>query len=205
MTKKVFDLLKRPPDWVDIRASRDPLDVSKVRHYVGDDGLEYWVDPNSRSIRTNNADIYMTFHAFSDHAYCGHSYAKLHFDEEFVVITQNYKDPERVVFSPDFQEKSELGEQIWHVDKILQTLRLPDDEAYPWLHPASLMPEIEIRGMCKFRDLDQQNRFIYLVKTLLSCHCGAMGDVLRGEVTRGKVVFGTDLLSKFQSGELIHS
>ncbi|WIY24559.1 hypothetical protein [Parasedimentitalea psychrophila] len=188
MVEKIFDVLKRPPNWVDPRASRLPLDLSRVRHYIADDGLEYWLDPNTDSIRTSDESIYMTFHRFAAFDYKGHSYAKLHLDNVFVIVTSEKDDPAQVSFCPNFQERTEQGEPIWHVDQIFRTLMLPDYETYPWVKISSNLPKK--KKFEEFQNLEQQNRFIYLVKTLLSCHCGAMAPAMRGDVTKEKSYSG---------------
>jgi hypothetical protein len=57
--------------------------------------------------------------------------------------------------------------------------------------------------MSHFKSREQQERFIYLCETLLSCHNGASFSARQGDVTRGKVIWGQEVMRKFASGEFI--
>ncbi|WP_299870009.1 hypothetical protein [uncultured Roseobacter sp.] len=197
------DPLKCPDDWIDPRDRWKNYDDSKVPRYIEPNGLEHWWDVKANVIRTNDENTYLSFHSYYAREYEGHSYAKLHFDGDFVTITKDGKDPDDVVFSPNFREKTEAGEQIWHVDHIFRDFVLPDNERYPWVFHWGQLPKKTIRGLDHFKDRAQQDRFIYLVTTLLSRHKGVAGKALIGEEAKGKVVFGDKLLNAFETGELI--
>ena len=203
MSKHTTNNLQRPADWVDPRNQARMADTSRVRHYFTPDGIEYWYDYGEMAIRTNDPDIYLSFHSFYAYQYRGHSYAILHFDGGFVTITQDWKRPDDVVFSPDYSERTPEGAQVWHVDHIFRKLVLPDCESYPWVEKAEALPVKTVSGFEKFRSIEQQDRFIHLITTLLSCYSGVPNKVLRGEVTKGHVVFGEELKKSFESGELI--
>ncbi|MEL7153494.1 MAG: hypothetical protein AAFN51_06845, partial [Pseudomonadota bacterium] len=126
-----YDPLQRPDDWVDPCENRQNYDDSKVPHYVEPDGLEHWFDIKTNVIRTNDPSIYLSFHSYYAREYQGHSYAKLFFSGSFVTITQEGKFPGDVSFSPNHREKTDAGEQIWHVDHIFRDLTLPDSESFP--------------------------------------------------------------------------
>ncbi len=199
----MISLLDRPENWTDPREKMRAIDTSKVRRYTSEHGFEYWLDVVETVIRTSHPEIYMSFHSYNHRDYRGHSYAKLYFDGCFVTITQDSDDPSDVLFFPDFSERTKEGEQIWHVDQLFREFDLPDNEKYPWAPTPSELPVKTIRGFTAFKDSAQQEKFINLVTTLLSCYSGALGKAINGEVTKGKVVFGDQLKKKFASGELI--
>lgn len=199
----VLDPLRCPDDWVDPREHPAHPDYSKVPRYFGDDGFEHWWDVKSGVIRTNDEATSLSFHGFYERDYVGHSYAKLHFDGSFVTITQAASSPERVLFAPDFGDRSDDGELIWHVDHILREFELPDSERYLWVTRAHVLPSALVRGMGSFESRDQQNKFIRLVTTLLSRHDGVPGKAAMGTEARGKVVFGNKLKRLLRSGQLI--
>ncbi|WP_372572604.1 hypothetical protein [Ruegeria jejuensis] len=157
--------------------------------------------PSERGNRTDT--IYLSFHQLYSHGYEGHSYAKLHFDGDFVTLTRQTSDPKRVSFSPDVGEKTADGAQIWPVDHIFRDFELPDAESYPWVSVISILPKTSVSGMNCFQSFDQQERFIFLLTTLLSCHNGGLHDALDGSVTKGKAVFGERLLKGLESGEFV--
>ncbi|WP_195822606.1 hypothetical protein [Roseobacter sp. MH60115] len=197
------DPLQRPDDWIDPRERRQNLDDSKVPRYVEPDGLEHWWDVKENVIRTNDAGTYLSFHSFYTRDYEGHSYAKLYFDGSFVTITQEGKFPGHVSFSPNYREKTDAGELVWHVDHILREFVLPDHESYRWVKHADALPKVTISGLDLFDDCAQQDRFIYLLTTLLSRHDGVVELALVGKKAKGKVIFGDTLLNSFETGELI--
>tara|TARA_R110002072_G_scaffold302487_1_gene485637 strand:- start:3104 stop:3709 length:606 start_codon:yes stop_codon:yes gene_type:complete len=199
----ILDPLRRPDDWIDPREHPAHPDYSKVPHYFAADDLEHWWDVKNGVIRTNDDAISMSFHSFYDRDYAGHSYAKLHFDSSFVTITQDAGSPERVMFAPDFADRTDDGALIWHVDHIFGEFELPDTERYPWVTSANLLPTALVSGMKGFENLQQQEKFIHLVTTLLSRHDGVPGKAAVGTEARGKVVFGDELKRLLRSGQLI--
>jgi len=199
----MLDPLRRPDDWIDPREHPNHKDYSNVPHYFTADGLEHWWDVRNGVIRTNDDTIFMSFHSYYERDYGGHSYAKLHFDGSFVTITQDAGSPERVVFAPDFADRTDNGELIWHVDYIFREFELPDNERYPWVTSANLLPTALVSGMKAFEDLQQQEKFVSLVGTLLSRHDGVPGKAAAATEARGKAVFGDELMALLRSGQLI--
>ncbi len=198
-----WDPLRRPDDWVDWKERNiKTRDVSKVPRYVEPDGMEHWWDVNENVIRTNDEKVFLSFHSYYARDFVGFSYAKLHFDGSFVTITQDHDPAERVVLSPNYRQRTEEGELVWHVDQIFRTFKLPDNESYPWVEHADALPVVEVRGMDGFKSVGQQSRFIHLIKTLLSRHDGLVEDALIGRQAKGKVIFGDKLLRSFETGEL---
>jgi len=198
-----FDPLRRPDDWVEPSEHPAHPDYSNSPRYLGADGLEHWWDIKSGIIRTSDPTVSLSFHSFYSHGYAGHSYAKLHFDGNFATITKDWKSRTSVAFSPDYSERTDCGAQIWHVDHIFRTFHLPDSERYPWVSLPSVMPKTTVQGMSRFSNLEQQERFIHLVTTLLSCHDGSPARARRGEEAHGKVIFGDKLKHAFRMGQLI--
>lgn len=205
MSRKLFDPLRCPDDWVDWKERNiKTRDVSKIPRYVEPDGLEHWWDVRENIIRTNDKSIFLSFHSFYAREYTGHSYAILHFDGAFGTITQERENPDQVSFSPNYRERTKAGELVWHIDHIFKELTVPDNESYPWVNLAwGALPIITIKGLDHFKDRKQQDRFIYLINTLLSRHDGVAGKALEGEEAKGKVVFGDKLFHSFETGELI--
>ena len=199
----VLDPLRCPDDWIDPREHPAHPDYSNVPHYFAADGLEHWWDVKNGVICTNNEAISMSFHSFYARDYVGHSYAKLHFDGSFATITQAASSTEEVQFSPDYRERTDSGELIWHVDHIFREFELPDSERYPWVTSAHVLPIALVRGMGSFESLEQQNKFIHLVTTLLSRHDGTPGKAAMGTEARGRVIFGDELKRLLRSGQLI--
>ena len=179
------------------------MDVSKVPHYAEPDGLEHWFDARTGVIRTNDESIYLSFHSYYAKGYIGFSYANLYFDGGFATITQEDMIPDRISFSPDFQERTDSGEQIWHVDHIFREFVLPDSESYPWVPREFDLPRITVRGMNHFEYHDQQEKFIRLINALLSRHDGVPNRALAGKEAKGNMVFGDGPLRSFETGELI--
>ncbi|MEO1604049.1 MAG: hypothetical protein AAFU34_01910 [Pseudomonadota bacterium] len=66
------------------------------------------------------------------------------------------------------------------------------------------LPRINIKGLDHFKDQDQQDRFTYLMTTLLSRQDGLVELARVGKKAKGKVIFGDKLLRSFETGELIH-
>ncbi|WP_439570181.1 hypothetical protein [Roseovarius mucosus] len=203
------DLLKRPPDWVDFseqwrRVKEGTAFAGKTPPiYKSEDGFEYWVEAECQKIRTSDPTIFMSFHGWCAHGYEGHHYAMLHDRGDRIVITSKPNDRQTVCFAHDLADKTEDGAQIWHVDELFRRFIIPDHESYPWVTSAGYLPMVEIVGLNGFRDRQHQERVIRLIETLLSCRGGADLAALRGETTRGKVVFGQKLLDQLERGALI--
>ncbi len=197
------DPLARPDGWTDGKEHLRAIDLSKTRRYTASAGFEYWPDVINDCVSTSLTDTYLQFHSCYGFGYRGHSYGTLHFDGNFVTILGSMADSNQVRFEPNFSERTEDGSQIWHIDEILRVLDLPDCERYPWFDMPSILPHVKIMGLSHFKSLEQQDRFIYLCETLLSCHNGAALSARDGRETRGKVVWGTKITEKFSSGAYI--
>lgn len=197
-----FDPLKRPDDY-DPEAVWAKYDFSKVRRYQSPLGFEYWLDIPKNAVRTSDPEIHLSLHSYFAHGYSGHSYAELHFDGCFVVLTQDHNDPEKISFGPRYSEKTEDGAQIWHIDQIFRTFTIPDGEGYPWVSGFLSLPMRAVQGMDHFESRAQQDRFIALVTTLFSCLSGSSRAAMDGEITKGVAVFGEDLKAKLESGAFI--
>jgi hypothetical protein len=197
------DPLARPDGWTDGKEHLRALDLSKTRRYTASAGFEYWPDVVNDRVSTSLTDTYLQFHRCYGFGYSGHSYGTLHFGGEFVTILGSMTDSNPIRFGPHFSERTEDGAQIWHIDEIFRVLDLPDCERYPWVDMPSTLPRVKVIGLSHFKSREQQNRFIYLCETLLSCHNGAALSARDGRETRGKVVWGKDVTEKFSSGAYI--
>jgi hypothetical protein len=197
------DLLAMPEGWTDGREHLLALDLSKVRRYTASTGFEYWPDVVNDRVSTSLTDTYLQFHHCYGFGYVGHSYGTLHFDGSFVTLLRSLPDSREIHFEPNFRERTEDGAQIWHIDEIFRILDLPDCERYPWVDMPDVLPRVEVRGLSNFKNREQQDRFIYLCETLLSCHNGAALSARDGRETRGKVVWGEDISERLASGEYI--
>ena len=198
------DPLERPPDWVAPSLKWLDFDESRVPRYRTEDGLEYWIEARSASVRTSDPKTSLTFHSHGSHGYKGHSFAILHLDGERIVLTSDHpSDPERICFAWDFADKTEDGVFIWRVDHLFRTFEIPDFDRFPWATNWASLPTIEVRGLNAFRDRAHQNRAVGMIRTLLSCHNGNPLSAIRGEETRGHVVKGDTLQKQLDSGALI--
>lgn len=198
-----FDPLRRPDDWVEPSKHTAHPSYSNAPRYLSEDGLEHWWDVKNNIIRTSDPTVSLSFHSLYSHGYAGHSYAKLNFDGNFATITKDWEPKTSVAFSPDYSERTESGAQIWYVDHLFRTLHLPDSERYPWVSLPSILPKVTVRGMSGFLNLEQQDRFIQLITTLLSRHDASPLAARRGKKARGKVIFGDKLQHAFGTGQLI--
>jgi hypothetical protein len=197
------DLLAMPEGWTDGREHLLALDLSKVRRYTASAGFEYWPDVVNSGISTSLPDTYFRFHSCYGHAFRGFSYGTLHFDGAFVTVLRSWCDPDEINFSANFSERAEDGAQIWHIDEIFRVLHVADHEKYPWVRMPQLLPIVEVKGLSSFKDREQQDYFVYLCETLLSCHNGAALSARDGRETKGKVVWGEDISERLASGEYI--
>jgi hypothetical protein len=196
MADELFGIPPRPIGWVD-RKMR-PMDQSNVVHYFTEDGLEYWPDIQKEEIRTSDPSICLSFHsAFAlDHT---HNYLLLRFDGAQVVIS----GPNGTPFHHGFGDRNDAGIQNWRIDEILQQLELPDFETYPWSELAAPLPRVKIRGLAKFENRAQQNRFVALMETLISCVNGNWGGLASGERQKGQIIWGDSLAHSLDEGSLI--
>lgn len=197
------DPLEKPEGWIAPTDHLKSKDLSKIRRYKSPDGYTYWLDPIQQAIQTDLPGVKMTFHVFFAFDYEGHSFAKLHFDGGYVVLTKKTADPNHIAFLPTPSERTETGAQIWHVDHLFRSFDIVDHDGFPWVDSAWILPKVRVEGMRKFENLDQQDRCLRLIETLLSCHGGSMSRGIDGRETHGKVVFGAELLSGIDSGEFI--
>ena len=197
------DPLRRPDDWQDpVEEMREKHDFSKVPRYIDDNGLEFWGDILSDTIMTNEEGTFLSFHQCYGRDYHGHSFAKLHFAGSFVTLTQDGKSLP-VQFGLNYREKTDEGAYIWHVDHIFRKFLIADNETYPWVLQKANLPLVEVEGISSFKSVQQQERFIYLVRILLSKHSSNSIKAKVGEKAQSVVVFGGELLKAFETGELI--
>ncbi len=194
---------EKPEGWTDGKEHLLALDLTKVRRYTASKGFEYWPDVINDRVSTTLQDTYFQFHSCYGFGYEGHSYGTLHFEGAFVTVLRAHPDPRKIHFEPHFSERMEDGAQIWRIDEIFRVLDIPDCEKYPWFDMPSILPHVEVKGLSSFKDKQQQDYFVYLCETLLSCHNGAALSARDGRETKGKVIWGEEISERLASGAFI--